>query len=237
MPSDTISTAALRRLPLYLQYLLEIRPEKHAFVSAARMAAALGVHPTLVRQDLDIVGAKGFPKRGHPLEETIAAIEAYFQWNCRSSAFLLGAGNLARVLIGYRQFERAGVEVLAAFDRDNRKVGTAMLGIEVLPITKFVDLVRRMHVTIAILTLPPSAAEEAVKLVTESGIAAVWNFTPATLRFPDRIIVENVNLFAGLSILKKKLTESLNRKEPHEHGNDVGQHVPGIGQQCDRIDQ
>jgi redox-sensing transcriptional repressor len=220
MFNDSISTAALRRLPLYLQYLLEIRPGKHEFVSAARMATALGIHHTLVRQDLDVVGAKGFPKKGHPLEETIAAIETYFQWNSRPSAFILGAGNLARVLIGYRQFDRAGVDLLAAFDQDSRKVGTSIFGIEVLSVTKFVDLVRRMHVAIVILTLPPSAAEESVKLITESGVAAVWNFMPATLQFPDRVVVENVNLFAGLSILKKKLTESLNRKEPaNEHGN------------------
>ncbi len=210
-----ISMTTLRRLPLYLQYMREVRGQGSEYVSATMMAEALGVHHTQVRQDLDCVGVAGIPKKGHPLERSIWAIEDFLGWNNQSSAFLIGAGNLGRALVGYRHFEQAGIKVLAVFDNDGRKVGMKVCGIDVLPITKFVDLVRRMHINIAILAVPPAAAPEISELIVASGVKGVWNFIPATLKLPDTVIVENVNLFSSLAVLSRRLKNTLVNKESH----------------------
>lgn len=213
MPENPISLTVLRRLPLYLQFMREMRGQGSEFVSATVMAEALGVHHTQVRQDLDCVGVAGLPKKGHPLKRAIFAIEDFLGWNNQSSAFLIGAGNLGRALVGYKHFESVGIKVLAAFDNDGRKAGTKICGIDVLPVSKFVDLVKRMHINIAILAVPPSAAQETTERIIESGIKAVWNFIPATLTFPESIIVENVNLFSSFAILSHKLKKSFAIKE------------------------
>lgn len=220
MSAEPISMTTLRRLPLYLQYMREVRGLGSEYVSATVMAEALGVHHTQVRQDLDCVGVAGLPKKGHPLEKAIFAVEEFLGWNNQSSAFLIGAGNLGRALVGYKHFEQVGIKVLAAFDNDGRKAGMKICGIDVLPISKFVDLVQRMHINIAILAVPPSAAEETVERIVESGIKAVWNFIPVTLKLPQSVIVENVNLFSGFAVLSHKLKIVLESKEI-SHG-----HVP-----------
>ena len=223
MVPGPISITVLRRLPLYLQYMREMRGQGSEYVSATLMAGALGVHHTQVRQDLDSVGVTGTPKKGHPLEESIRAIEDFLGWNNRSSAFLIGAGNLGRALVGYKHFEQVGIKVLAVFDNDGRKVGMKICDIDVLPITKFVDLVRRMHINIAILAVPPSAADETAQRIIESGVKAVWNFIPTTLKLPSEIIVENVNLFSSFAVLSHKLKNSFAPKEPsHEPGTANG---------------
>jgi redox-sensing transcriptional repressor len=213
MAIEPISMTALRRLPLYLQYMREMRGEGNNYVSATVMAQALGVHHTQVRQDLDSVGVTGIPKKGHPLEKAIFAIENFLGWNNQSSAFLIGAGNLGKALVGYKHFESVGIKVLAAFDNDGRKTGTKICGIDVLPVAKFVDLVKRMHINIAILAVPPSAVEDISERIIESGIKAVWNFIPVTLKLPNDIIVENVNLFSGFAVLSHKLKNLLEHKE------------------------
>lgn len=214
MADIPVSLTVLRRLPLYLQFMKEMRGKGNEFVSATVMAEALGVHHTQVRQDLDGVGVTGVPKKGHPLERAIFAIEDFLGWNNQSSAFLIGAGNLGKALVGYKHFESIGIKVLAVFDNDGRKTGTKVSGIEVLPLTKFINLVQRMHINIVILAVPPSAAAEVTQLVIQSGVKAVWNFIPATLSLPGSIIVENVNLFSSLAILSHRLKQTITAKEP-----------------------
>lgn len=211
--SETISITTLRRLPLYLQYMRELRGQGNEFVSATAMGEALGVFHTQVRQDLDCVGVAGLPKKGHPLEESIRAIEDFFGWNNQSSAFLVGAGNLGKALVGYKPFDQVGVKVLAVFDNDGRKIGTKINGIPVLPMTKFADLVKRMYINIAILAVPVAASEEITGHIIDSGIKAVWNFIPTTLALPDSVIVENLNLFSSLGVLSHRLKQSFT-KEP-----------------------
>jgi len=209
MAETTISKTLLRRLPLYLQYMKQASRRGLTYVSATEMAAALGVHHTQVRKDLDSVGVAGTPKIGHPLAASITAIESFLGWNDQSSAFLIGVGNLGRALLGYKHFGQAGLKILAAFDNDGRKANTTVCGIEVFPITKFVNLVQRMHINIAILTTPPSAAPEINKLLIDAGVKAVWNFVPATLSLPPHIIVENADLFSSFAILSHKLKERI----------------------------
>jgi redox-sensing transcriptional repressor len=209
MTETTISKTLLRRLPLYLQYMKQARTRGLTYVSATEMAAALGVHHTQVRKDLDSVGVAGTPKIGHPLAASITAVESFLGWNDQSSAFLIGVGNLGRALLGYKHFAQAGIKILAAFDNDGRKAGTTVCGTEVFPITKFVNLVQRMHINIAILTTPPDAAPDVSQLLIESGVKAVWNFVPTTLKLPPHIIVENADLFSSFAILSHKLKDRI----------------------------
>jgi redox-sensing transcriptional repressor len=186
-----------------------VREKGSSFISATEMASVLEVHHTQIRKDLDSVGVTGMPKKGHPLEVSIRAIESFLGWNDQRSAFLVGVGNLGRALLGYRHFELAGIKVLAAFDNDGRKCGTNINGVEVFPVSKFVDLVKRMHVNIVILTTPVTALEEVKRLIGESGVKAVWNFMPLTLDLPGDVIVENANLFSSLAVLSHKLKTKL----------------------------
>ena len=209
MTETTISKTLLRRLPLYLQYMKQARTRGLTYVSATEMAAALGVHHTQVRKDLDSVGVAGTPKIGHPLAASITAVETFLGWNDQSSAFLIGVGNLGRALLGYKHFAQAGIKILAAFDNDGRKAGTTVCGTEVFPITKFVNLVQRMHINIAIVTTPPDAAPDVSQLLIESGVKAVWNFVPTTLKLPPHIIVENADLFSSFAVLSHKLKDRI----------------------------
>lgn len=205
MRVDSIPEATLRRLPSYYHYLLRLREKGQEVTSAAQIGAALGVHHTQVRKDLAVTGSQGRPKVGHRVDDLIASIEEFLNWNNVSDAFLVGVGHMGTALLGYPGFERAGVRIVAAFDASPRRAGKKIQGVSVLPVEKFPDLARRMHVAIGILTVPVEDAQEVAEMMVASGIQAIWNFAPIVPDLPEGVIVENVALSSSLGVLSRKL--------------------------------
>ena len=207
MPATSVPEPTLRRLPKYYHYLRRIQGEGQEIISATQMAEDLGIHHTQVRKDLSVTGSQGKPKVGHRVDDLLLSIETFLNWNNFSDAFLVGAGNLGSALLGYTDFKKAGIRIVAAFDASPSKVGKKIHGVAVLPMAKFEDLAHRMHIVIGILTAPAERAQEIADLMVRSGIQAIWNFAPITLDLPADMIVENVELYASLAVFSRKLSE------------------------------
>jgi redox-sensing transcriptional repressor len=137
--------------------------------------------------------------------ELVNAIQRFLGWDNVTDAFIIGAGHLGMALAGYRGFAERGLNVVALFDNDTVKIGHTVHGKEVLPIEKFADLVDRLHVHIAILTVPDEEAKSVASLAVEAGIQALWNFTATKLTVPEGVIVERMDLAASLAVLSSKL--------------------------------
>jgi redox-sensing transcriptional repressor len=206
MRAESVPEPTLRRLPSYYHYLVRLREKGQEMISAAQIGEDLGVHHTQVRKDLAFTGSQGKPKVGHRVADLVASIETFLNWNNVTDAFLVGAGHLGTALLGYAGFERAGVRIVAAFDQNPRMAGKKIQGISVLPMEKFADLSRRMHIGIGILTVPAEAAQEVAEMMIASGVQAIWNFAPIVLDLPEEIIVENVALHSSLGVLSRKLS-------------------------------
>lgn len=205
----SIPLPTIRRLPMYFSLLQKAAQEGQKSVSSSQLAAALGLEPIQVRKDLEAIGVTGQPRVGFPVAELIQAIESFLGWDNTTDAFIIGAGHLGTALAGYRGFENRGLNVVALFDNDPRKVGQSIHGKEVLHIDKLANLANRLHVHIAILTVPAEAAASVAQLAIDAGIQAIWNFTPAKLTVPEGIILERVDLAASLAVLSSKLAARL----------------------------
>lgn len=205
----SIPLPTIRRLPMYFSLLQKAAQEGQKSVSSSQLAAALGLEPIQVRKDLEAIGVTGQPRVGFPVAELIQAIESFLGWDNTTDAFIIGAGHLGTALAGYRGFENRGLNVVALFDNDPRKVGQSIHGKEVLHIDKLANLANRLHVHIAILTVPAEVAASVAQLAIDAGIQAIWNFTPAKLTVPEGIILERVDLAASLAVLSSKLAARL----------------------------
>jgi redox-sensing transcriptional repressor len=202
-----ISPATLRRLPDYYHYVQRLRGEGHETVSAAEVARDLHLDPTQVRKDLAATGIVGRPRVGFEVAEVIEAVEQLLGFNDASDAILVGAGNLGQALLRYDGFKSYGVNILAAFDSDSRKVGLRIGGREVFPIDKLQNLVRRLHVRLGILTVPADAAQDLAERMVSAGIEGIWNFAPVTLTVPENVIVENTRLYETFAALSQALVK------------------------------
>jgi redox-sensing transcriptional repressor len=210
----SVPLPTVRRLPMYFSLLQKAAQESQASVSSSQLATALGLEPIQVRKDLEAIGVTGQPRVGFPVAELIQAIERFLGWDNVTDAFIIGAGHLGTALAGYRGFENRGLNVVALFDNDPRKVGQTVHGKEVLHIDKLGNLVSRLHTHIAILAVPAEVAASVAQLAVDAGIQAIWNFTATKLMVPENVILERVDLAASLAVLSSKLAARLKPVEP-----------------------
>lgn len=200
-----IPEPTLRRLPSYHHLLTVLAGDGMQSVSCSVIGRALNLDPTQVRKDIAITGIEGKPKVGYDIYDLMHSIENFLGWNNPKQAFLVGVGNLGQAILGYQQFNRYGMDIVAAFDADPGKVGKDYYGREVLPLEKLANLARRMHVLIGIVAVPKEAAQFVADQMVAGGIQAIWNFAPVGLDVAPGVIVQNEDLFASLAVLSNRL--------------------------------
>jgi redox-sensing transcriptional repressor len=192
---------SIRRLPSYLHIIRQLQREGDEYISGTVIAQELNLEPIQVRKDLAITGIIGKPKRGYPLDALISAIERFLRWDSAQDAVLVGAGNLGTALLGYREFQFHGLNIMAAFDKSPEKIGAVIHGIKVLPVDTMEIQIRNFGVKLAILTVPSPAAQETADMLIRAGIAGIWNFTNVKLKVPDSVIVQKEDLSSGYAML------------------------------------
>lgn len=208
-----VSLPTVRRLPLYSSILFNARDNNQTTISSSYIAKELNLESIQVRKDLAGIGITGQAGVGFPIIELIEAIEKFLGWDNTNDAFIVGAGHLGSALAGYEDFKQHGLNIIALFDCDARKIGSMIHDKEVFDINRLRHLTERLKVSIGMLTVPGKVAQVSANLMVDAGIKAIWNFTPTKLLAPDGIIVERVDLAASLAVLSSKLTAAIRSKK------------------------
>lgn len=208
MTGHGVSRQTLRRLPLYLSYLKSLSEDAPDNVSSTGIAEALGLNPVQVRKDLASVASGGRPRIGYITRELIEDIEAFMGYSVMDNAVIVGAGRLGKAFLSYEGFTNYGLNILAAFDADERVMG--MEGEKrILPMDQLKEFCQRMDVRIGIITVPACAAQQVCDLLVDSGMLAIWNFAPVRLTAPSHILVQNENMASSLALLSQHLAARL----------------------------
>lgn len=195
------ATPSIRRLPSYLHIIRQAEKDGEEYISGTVIANELNLEPIQVRKDLAITGIIGKPKKGYPVHALITAIEHFLGWDSIRDAVLVGVGNLGSALMGYQEFQFHGLNIVAAFDKDPKKIGSTVHGVPVLPLDTMELQVRNLGVTMAILTVPSSGAQETADMLVKAGVTAIWNFTNVKLKVPDSVVVQKEDLSSGYAML------------------------------------
>lgn len=215
MEPRKISKSVLKRLPGYLAYLKNMPEGAPDHISATALANALGMGEVQVRKDLAMVSDGGRPKIGYLREALIDDIEQFLGYDNTTDAVLIGAGKLGQALMGYIGFEEYGLNILAAFDR-NQELEWTDDGKPIYSIEKLTHFCRTHKVLMGIITVPAEAAQEVANALIAGGIKAIWNFAPIHLDVPDNILVQNENMATSLAVLSVHLQAQI--KEEKESG-------------------
>ena len=198
-----ISVTCLQRLPIYLNYLKTL--EGDGFISSGAIARALGMGEVLVRKDLAYTSAQGRTRVGYKKSELIAALEEFLGCNDKKNAVLVGAGGLGSALLGYGGFKNYGIEIVAAFDNDDKKVGTQISGKTVYPMTSLNEKIKALGATLAVICVPAGVAQSVADELCACGVKAILNFAPALLHTGDGVTVRNIDVAANLAILSSMI--------------------------------
>lgn len=202
MKSD-IPVTSLQRLPVYLNYLKSLNSD--GFISSGAIARALGMGEVLVRKDLAYTSAQGRTRVGYSRTELIAALEEYLGCNDKKTAVIVGAGELGKALMSYGGFSNYGIEIVAAFDNDNAKVGTYVGGKPVFDIENAAEKIAELNAGLAVICVPAREAQAVADMLVNCGVKRILNFAPALLLVRQGAIVRNIDVAANLAILSSMI--------------------------------
>lgn len=206
---DKIPAPTVARLPIYFRCLADLKERNIRIVSSEDIASKAGIKASQFRKDLSYLGEFGIQGLGYPVQALLERITAIMQLDRRRRVVLLGAGNLGSALANFPGFSRWGFDVTHILDSDPDKVGTTIAGLTVESID---GLPKPLDVELAILAVPPFAAQQCAELLARSGVKAILNFT-SRLTAPPGIVVRNVNLTHELAILAYRLSGELDLYE------------------------
>lgn len=198
------SLPTIRRLPAYLQVIRQAEEEGLTVISGTVIAEELDLEPIQVRKDLAVTGIVGKPRVGYIVRDLIAALERFLRWDEAHNVILVGAGHLGSALLGHTEFRRNGMNIIAAFDTDPRKIGQKLHGIEVFDYKILDEVIKGKDVSMAILAIPSHVAQEVANNLISLGIKSLWNFTSVKIKAPEGtkgVRIQKEDLSSGYAVL------------------------------------
>jgi redox-sensing transcriptional repressor len=206
-----VSKRTLNRLPVYLSLLQEKAKEGVEYISATTIANLLDLNHVQVRKDLSCAYSAGRPKVGYETTVLIADLQEFLDYNNTKNAVIVGAGDLGKALLGYNGFTSYGLNVVAAFDSDEKLCGTYVKGKPIYHISQMEDIMNSLDIHIGIITTPAKFAQMTCDNLVKYGAKGIWNFAPTSLTVPKGIIVQNENMATSLAVLSNKLNKELSK--------------------------
>jgi redox-sensing transcriptional repressor len=193
IPHKTIDRLCAYRRILFRWHLRgKERFHSHELAHEAALTAAQ------VRRDLMSLQKIGTPKHGYLTASIITELGAILEGAGEQKAVLVGAGKLGNAILSYFTGRRPNIRIVAAFDSDPGKVGSVLAACPCLPLSDLEGTVRQHEALVAILTVPGRAAQQIATALVGAGIRAIINFTPAKLKVPDGIYVDDIDFSIAL---------------------------------------
>jgi len=200
IPEDTI-----KRLPVYLRNLLEMKKKGEKIVSSKKITETLNILPEQFRKDLSYFGTFGKRGVGYEVDKLIKILEKIIGIDRKIKVILVGVGRLGSALIKYKGFSILNMKIVCAFDSNPKKVGKLIDGIKIEDINKMDKFIKKEKIKVGIITVPASSAQEVAGKMVKSGIKAILNFAPTILNLPVSIHVNYVDMASELGSLIFKL--------------------------------
>ena len=203
MKTTDVSRAALGRIPVYLKFI-ESLPQDVETVSATTIAKALGFGEVQVRKDLGAICGSGKPRIGYTVSDLKASLECRID-SRNGKTVIAGAGKLGRALLDYGGFSDYGLDILAAFDTEVSQNNAS--GKPILPIDGLHDFCKENNVSIGVISVPATAAQEVCDKLCQSGIKAIMSFAPCKLTAPEGVAIQYENMALSLAHLKTQIKQ------------------------------
>ena len=205
MGSHSTETAVpiptLERLSTYLRYLLELEGDGVETVRSSELEEHTGISAAQFRKDLSYFGEFGKPGIGYYVSDLRRRIATILKLDSEQLVLLVGAGNLGSALVAYPGWEQYRLRIAAVFDNNVAKIGRRLWDLEIFDIRKMPELNRYLESRMGIIAVPAPAAQSAADMLIRSGVRAILNFAPATIRAAPDVAVRTVSFIQEMAVL------------------------------------
>jgi redox-sensing transcriptional repressor len=195
IPDETV-----RRLPVYLRALMASASQRRQHISSRSLADSVGVNAWQIRKDFSYFGDFGTRGVGYEIEKLAREIKRILRLDVICRAALVGVGDLGSALLAYPGFRVYGLDIVAAFDADPKKIGRTMNGVKIESAAR-IDTLKGRDIALAIVAVPRVAAQLTVDRLVSAGIKGILNFAPCKVSVPKRIKVITLDIAMELARL------------------------------------
>ena len=203
--------ATVERLPLYLRATDQLLRSGKETVSSGQLALLTGYSSATVRRDLWDLSISGRRGSGYDISAIRQRLGDIIGASSSWRLAIAGVGNLGRALAHYSNLSRRGLEVVALFDIDKRKIGSVDTGIEIFAAKDIAEICENLGVHMGVIATPPSAAQSCASAFIAGRVRALLNFAPTSLEVPGGVEVRNVDVLLELQLLAYHLTSAVPR--------------------------
>lgn len=146
-------------------------------------------------------GALGKRGYGYDVKNLLSFFKKILNQDTLTNVALIGVGNLGRALLNYNFKRSNNIRISCAFDINKEITGRILSGVPVYDMDDLKQQLSDQQITIAILTVPSTAAQKTTDEMVDAGVKGIMNFTPIRLSAPADVRVQNVDLATELQTL------------------------------------
>lgn len=187
----TVGVAA--RLSQYLRVLTQAKKMGKERISSQEISEYTNINATQIRRDLSAFGKFGKRGVGYQIDSLIAEIRKILRTQGQHNIALFGAGRLGQAIASSTIFADHGFNISAAFDSDRAKVGRPIGNATISAPDELPELVREKNIIVAVLAVPPDAAQQVADDVVDAGVKIIFNYTEALLDVPHDVTVHTTS--------------------------------------------
>jgi redox-sensing transcriptional repressor len=195
-PEGTIS-----RLFIYLREIAALTKINIHTISSAELGERTNLSDAQVRKDLGYFGQFGVSGAGYDTEELKAALERILGKDKIWNVAVVGVGHLGSALMTYPGFKERGLNIVAGFDSDARKIGKQAGEVVVQSIDELPKVIKDKKISIGVITVPAEDAQDVADKLIKAGVECILNFAPTALTMPENVKVKDVDLSRELETL------------------------------------
>ncbi len=188
----------IERLSKYRRLLTEYMHIKEAHIFSHNLAQLLNITPEQVRRDLMLIGLTGNHRKGYNIDALVDLIGKTIDSYEPHNIAIIGIGNLGRAVTAFIRKSGSRLRIVASFDIDPLKIGQKIAGVHCYPVGDIEKMIKKLDISIAILTVPPDAAKGIAGILTDSGIKGILNLTSVHLDLPEHIYLKDYDIITSL---------------------------------------
>ena len=201
MNTKKIPEGAISRLFAYLREVRSLVNMNIRRISSAELGQRINLSDAQVRKDFGYFGQFGVSGSGYNTQGLKLVLERILGKDKTWNVAVIGVGDLGSALLAYPGFRQHGLDIVAAFDVDVRKIGRRVKNIIIQSVDAMAKVIKDKKISIGIITVPMKNAQEVADMLVKSGVECILNFAPISLNVPEKIKVKDVDLSRELETL------------------------------------
>jgi redox-sensing transcriptional repressor len=165
-------------------------------ITSAQIEGLTGWSSHTIRKDISFLEASGMlgdpaaPVRlgspnGYAPSSLLPQIRRALSLDKRRKYCVVGLGRLGSAYLNMQSFPGdSDFELAAGFDISVNRLEILKSPVPLYPVYKMGEVIGRFGIEIALLCVPPEAAQETAEKLAAAGIRGIVNFVPAALKLP-----------------------------------------------------